>query len=236
MPEVKKEPRTALSPARRSADAPSPAGSTGSAPSTPSVQDARRTDRRILRTKASIQGALLHLLAQKPLTEITVTELSQAANVNRKTFYNYYSDVSMVLDEIENQIVAEFREALAGLRFQEMTDDPTKGFLALARLIYTDLDLYDGIFAADSMNSLLSKIVLVLKAYLLDAVRRQVRMDEELLEFLIDYSVAGTVAAYRRWFENGKNGSLEDLSRQVSRIAFLGIVGLLQDQSAGWRT
>lgn len=190
----------------------------------------RKTDRRILRTKAAVQGALLHLLAQKPLSEITVTELSRAADVNRKTFYNYYSDVSMVLDEIENQIVAEFTEALAGLRFQDMTEDPTTGFLLLARLVYADLDLYDGIFAADSMNSLLGKLVLVLKAYLLDAVRRQVRMDEEQLEFLIDYSVAGTLAAYRRWFENGKNGSLEDLSRRVSTIAFQGIVGLLRKQ------
>ena len=53
-----------------------------------------RTDRRVVRTKRSIRMALTKLLASKPLGEITVTELCKAADINRKTFYNYYSDDS----------------------------------------------------------------------------------------------------------------------------------------------
>ena len=40
-------------------------------------------DRRVIRTKRSIRMALTKLLASKPLGEITVTELSKAADINR---------------------------------------------------------------------------------------------------------------------------------------------------------
>ena len=56
--------------------------------------------------------ALTKLLASKPLGEITVTELCKAADINRKTFYNYYSDVSMVVDEIEDEIAQEFASSI----------------------------------------------------------------------------------------------------------------------------
>ena len=48
------------------------------------------TDRRVLRTKKNIRQAFLHLLSEKSLSQITVKELSDLADINRKTFYMYY--------------------------------------------------------------------------------------------------------------------------------------------------
>ena len=53
----------------------------------------KTTDRRVLRTKKNIRQAFLHLLSEKSLSQITVKELSDLADINRKTFYMYYSNI-----------------------------------------------------------------------------------------------------------------------------------------------
>ena len=44
-------------------------------------------DRRVKRTKKALHDALLTLLNEKSINEITVTELTSLADVNRATFY-----------------------------------------------------------------------------------------------------------------------------------------------------
>ena len=143
------------------------------------VQKTAAADRRVIRTKRSIRMALTKLLASKPLGEITVTELSKSADINRKTFYNYYSDVSMVVDEIENEIAADFEEAINDIDFLKISKDPSDIFLRLARLIERDLEFYASVFAADGQTSLLQKIVAPLKQQLWESFSDQVGPDAE---------------------------------------------------------
>ena len=58
-------------------------------------------DRRIRRTKAQLCAALNQLLAEKPPEEITVTELTRLADVNRGTFYSHYKDVPDMVEQME---------------------------------------------------------------------------------------------------------------------------------------
>lgn len=62
-------------------------------------------DRRCRRTKQAISNAMLELIQEKPLSSITVSELADRADINRKTFYKHYHDTMAVLDEIEDRIV-----------------------------------------------------------------------------------------------------------------------------------
>ncbi len=63
------------------------------------------SDRRVKKTKKAIQNALLTLMDRKNISDITIIELTREADVNRKTFYNHYSDIYQVMDEIEDNIV-----------------------------------------------------------------------------------------------------------------------------------
>lgn len=71
-------------------------------------------DKRVMKTRRAIHSAMTRLLAEKPIEEITVTELSEKAEINRKTFYSYYSNVYMVAEEMEDEIVERFEETLRG--------------------------------------------------------------------------------------------------------------------------
>lgn len=66
-------------------------------------------DRRVQKTQRLLQVSLRALLRQKPIEEIAVLDITEAANVNRATFYDHYADK---LDLFNALIAAEFQELL----------------------------------------------------------------------------------------------------------------------------
>ena len=83
------------------------------------MEEKKKTpDRRVVKTKRAIKGAFARLLTEKNINDITVSDIAALADINRKTFYNYYAGVYEVVDEIENDIVSRFDEMLTEIDFK----------------------------------------------------------------------------------------------------------------------
>ena len=61
----------------------------------------KHDNRRVAMTKLLIKNALLELLEQKELSNISVTAVCETADVHRSTFYKYYDSPADLLREIE---------------------------------------------------------------------------------------------------------------------------------------
>ena len=72
-------------------------------------------NQRIRLSKAMLKSALLKLLAEKPLNQITVHEICRIAEINRTTFYKYYGSQYDLLDEIEKDFFTELDENLKNI-------------------------------------------------------------------------------------------------------------------------
>ena len=70
------------------------------------------TDLRVIKTRQAIRIALISLLSEKELSDITISELSARAQVNRKTFYRHYRSISDVVTEFENELLSDFSDIL----------------------------------------------------------------------------------------------------------------------------
>ena len=66
----------------------------------PFLQQPSNMDRRKRKSRQAIELALLELLGSKKINEISISELAETADVNRKTFYNHFSSVTEVLDSV----------------------------------------------------------------------------------------------------------------------------------------
>ncbi|WP_455660916.1 TetR/AcrR family transcriptional regulator [Pradoshia sp.] len=75
---------------------------------------AEMEDRRAVRTKKNLKKALLTLLKEKDLLDITITEVAQFAGCNRVTFYSHYRDLQALLaaivDDYLDDLVGNFRK------------------------------------------------------------------------------------------------------------------------------
>ena len=72
------------------------------------------TDLRIVKTRRTIQNALIDLLEQKSYEDINVQDIVTAALVNRTTFYRHYASKSELADEMIQSFKAYYAERLAG--------------------------------------------------------------------------------------------------------------------------
>src|SRR5215467_15560421 len=50
-------------------------------------------DRRVRRTQAALQRALIDLVGERDLSQISVADVADRADVSRSTFYDHYTDV-----------------------------------------------------------------------------------------------------------------------------------------------
>ena len=64
----------------------------------------RSPDRRVIKTKRAIKSAFAKLLSEKDINDITISDIAAVADINRKTFYNYYSGVHEVVDEMDEKV------------------------------------------------------------------------------------------------------------------------------------
>ena len=97
----------------------------------------KRQDRRVVRTKRAIRNAFAELFAKMPFEDITVTDIARKADINRKTFYNYYSGVHQIAEEIENEITLSLERSLQGVNILTDLD------VTLARLNSVIAENYD---------------------------------------------------------------------------------------------
>ena len=73
------------------------------------ISDCDVRDPRIRRTRQLLQGALTQLLGTKSFDDISVQDITDAATVNRATFYDHYTDKFALL---ESMIAGGFHKIL----------------------------------------------------------------------------------------------------------------------------
>lgn len=66
-----------------------------------------RTDLRIVKTKEALHNALLELLNEKVLEDISISEICRKAKVNRGTFYLHYNQIEDLFKDYFKEITAD---------------------------------------------------------------------------------------------------------------------------------
>src|SRR5215469_1930585 len=95
-------------------------------------------DRRVRRTQATLQRALIDLVQERDLSQITVADVADRADVSRSTFYDHYQDVhelaeaacTSMLDDMFGFVLALDTAPARPADFQEDPDPALTGFFA----------------------------------------------------------------------------------------------------------
>jgi len=69
------------------------------------------TNNGVLRTKKAMKQALISLLQEKELREITISEIMSRAEYSRATFYAHFQFKEDLLDEVFQELITGFSEA-----------------------------------------------------------------------------------------------------------------------------
>ena len=81
-----------------------------------------KTDARVSYTRRVIKESILRLLEDRPVNRITVKEVCEAAQSNRATFYAHFTDCFDVLNQMENDLLADFERSLSFASVVDVVD------------------------------------------------------------------------------------------------------------------
>ncbi|MCD7919931.1 MAG: TetR/AcrR family transcriptional regulator [Clostridiales bacterium] len=69
-------------------------------------------EQRVLATKRRIYSAFIHLMQEKAIHQISISELCRLADINRSTFYHHFGSQYDVLAELTDDFLAQLEERL----------------------------------------------------------------------------------------------------------------------------
>ena len=187
--------------------------------------ETEKVDRRVVRTKRAIRNAFAALLSVKDVDDITVRELADAADISRKTFYNYYSGIYQVLDEIENEVISDMEEALTNADYSRDMRDPSRVLLHLTQLFRSDPDFYGHLMRMNRNSSFIVKLDAALKNAFKASLLEMTTLTPQQADIVLNYTISGLFSVYQSWFLNPQNISLEELSQTVGYLTIDGVTG-----------
>ena len=184
-----------------------------------------KPDRRILKTKRAIYEALVELMQKKKLNSITVTELAAAANINRKTFYTYYSTVNDVLDEVINELISSLKDLMYTMSEDYNMLSPQTLF-AFLNTIMSDVDIVRALFTSDNGNMLFNKLQKALQETLLkELIDNDIKMNipPEQYPLISSFVAGGMIYVYYEWITNPNGTSLDEMASTLTTLIISGV-------------
>ena len=187
----------------------------------------KKTDRRVIKTKGAIRKAFIELLTQKHINDISIKEISELADINRKTFYNYYAGIHDLLEELENDMVSKFEENLSDFDFRRDIQTPNRTFVTLSERIDEDSQLYQSLFQSKSNSHIVEKITDVLVGKTINFLQEKYDLERDKIAIVTLFVSGGLMSVYQHWLDSERTMSLEEISAILSKLIESGVAAVL---------
>ena len=188
----------------------------------------KKIDSRVIKTKKAIRNAFIKLLAEKDYNDISVKDIADAADVDRKTVYNYYSGIYELREELENDLVKLWNESIQKLDFQKNFENPQQIFDILTEIINSNLELYSNLIKLDAKSYIIRKLVESMTELVKNELEKSkvAFQGSKKLEIAAQFVTSGILSVYQHWFNSDRNVPLEELSKEIGGIVLYGIKSL----------
>ncbi|WP_100372255.1 TetR/AcrR family transcriptional regulator [Bacillus sp. FJAT-45037] len=175
-------------------------------------------------TRQNLTDAFWQLYFTKRIEKITIKEITTKAGYNRSTFYEYFTDVYDVLEQLENNLISKLQE----MPMQQLSSsgDPFP-LEALVRL-YSDQSQYLAVLLGDHGDPAFQRrIKASIKPVMKEILVVQGAKDGFELDYTLEYALSAMIGILSYWFNQENAPSMEDLTALLGELSSDGVIGKL---------
>lgn len=192
-------------------------------------------DRRVRKTQNAIKKAFISLLEEKDLDHITVSDISEAADINRGTFYLHYEDKYILLEKMENEYAQQLydltrvseiiREVSSAEDFYEMF---SKRILKnVLEHIRDNIDFYRVILTLERRSILEEKIYEIILENLKDRADEKGEIGGVPVRYFHRYVCGSMTEIIKFWVQDEESVEIDILLDYIGRIVMNGPLRLI---------
>lgn len=181
-------------------------------------------DRRVRRTKARLRLALGELMREKSPEEITVTELTARADVNRGTFYCHYRDIYDMLGQLETETLGEFTALMDSYTAADLKKGLGPILVDVFRFIRRNLDLASAALNLWQRSHFMEHLKRVLRDKVTQDWSGLYRFhDDAHRDRCLAFLVGGVIGLVQSWLEHGGLETPEEMAALAEGLILRGI-------------
>lgn len=172
-------------------------------------------------TRQNLIDAFWEIYCEKRIEKISVKEITIKAGYNRGTFYEYFSDVYDVLEQIENALIPSIDTLPRFVLEKQEIGMPIDMFLEL----YGKHERYYMVLLGDNGDpSFQSKLKIAIKPLLKQTVESNGAVHEIEMDYVLEFILSGMLGIMSFWFKQEKSLSPESLIKLIHDLMENGVV------------
>jgi len=179
-----------------------------------------QVDRRIRRTKKSLEDALIALTLEKEYDDITIQEITDRADIGYRTFFRHYSDKDELLKDVLSTTMMELRELMTPPTPEILVDPNFKAAdlldgVVLFRHVQEHSDLYRVLLRSERtlVESVIAFAIQEMEANLGLLIEPDIT-----IEIIANHMVWATFALVRWWLDSDMSNSPEVMGEYLFRL------------------
>lgn len=186
----------------------------------------KKIDRRVLRTKRMLKENLLLLLKDQPIQKISVSRLCEASDINRSTFYTYYSSTMDLLESIEDEILDTLEEDLKQFNKENSISQLMSSIIDY---IGDHKELIRLLFSSHGDPGFLNKLIAASQKWTMPLLQSKYPdYSAWQLNALHTYIVGGCIAIIEQWIIQGFQQSEKEISHLLENLSYSTAYGFLK--------
>lgn len=157
-------------------------------------------------TKNNIMEAFWELYKNKRIEKITIKEITTLAGYNRSTFYEYFTDVYDVLEQLEDRILPNLEE-LPPIKIVDFT----KQIDSIIQLYQERKEYYNVLLGDKGDPAFQDKMKKTIKPLLLESIGNIEDEHKNALDYGLEYTLSAMIGVMSYWFRHENPIPMEEL-------------------------
>ena len=166
-------------------------------------------------TKKALADSLKALLRTRPLSKVTIADITEGCGINRMTFYYHFRDIYDLVEWICRE---ECSAALGGPLDRETWQD---GFCDLCRYVLENRSFFVNVcnsIGREQAENYLYRVTYSILRSAVDELAGDMLIGEEEKKFIADFYKFAFVGVELDWLRSGLRESPEELAGKLSRL------------------
>lgn len=172
-------------------------------------------DLRVQKTLDAIKKAFGEMILEMDANKITVKELTDRARIHRKTFYLHYESIESLFEEMLQEVTNKYFEEIDQVPLPMPMEEINRVFFTYM----TKQDIFtERLVCTESYKDYSNKIFSAALKYNRKRYNPYSHLPVAQQNIINTFTVESTLSMYRRWVEDGKQVSVEDLIELTGKL------------------
>lgn len=179
-----------------------------------------KLDRRVKYTRMVIKESFIDLLEKKDISQITVKEICQKADINRSTFYSHYTDQYDLLRKIEDEFLSNIRAYLAELAQKQYKENPVLLAEKIFEYIKENAKLCQLLLSERGGINFQKRVMTLVYDTLIKELTANNRISLEEAEYIYSFTITGCVGIVQKWLDDHMKKSPRFMAEMVIMLTY----------------